>query len=516
MSDQSSPEIDAVTRMLIEQLQMEDAKQLASQTKKSDAVQKEEEKVSFFSVVPDVDIEEKRNFQQTLDFFRGKPAFITKFCDQPMVGTGEAKLVQKPDGSKFIVVEVEYYGPYGDSEYGKYSQTEVVPFFSGPVRLKDLSVRPVVKSDLEQLELLRNRGTKFLEYTQKPTYLHGSGFLYVPNPMGGMSRIDLDGRVVVDATGYRKFSNANRYYADNQDLQKTITDDSVVMTVPTVPAYSLEHKRWGDVPVVQLGPIDFDETAFSRTILPEDYKLLLKKIAFNYKKNKCADFVGKHKKGVVLALFGLPGSGKSLSIKGLAELTKSPIYSVGASDIGTNAPQIDQSLNKIFNLVSRWDGFVLIDEADAFMERRERKNIQQTACASAFLTRIEQFEGILFLASNRMHTIDPAFDSRIHIRLFFSNLNKEGRTKVWKGAFERQQIEALTNEEFAKLGDHKFNNREITNMVEIAKITAEDPTKVTYDAVELLINMRRDFDDKKRTIPDWEEDQDAVEEMKLD
>jgi len=515
MSNIDTQEMDLVTRMLIEQLQMEDVKELVNNTDDSLMSKEKNDATSLFSIIPDKDINEKLNFENTYNFFRGKPTFITKFCDQPLVGTGEAKLLQNPDGSKYILVKVEYYGPYGDGEYGKYIQTEIVPYFPGIAMIKNHSVRPVVKSDLQQLDLLRERGSKFIEYTQKPTYLHGSGFLYVPNMMGGMSRIDIDGRVVVDATGYRKFNNANRYYVDAKDINKTISDDGVITTVPTVPVYSLDHKRWGDVPVVQLSPIIFDETAFSRTVLPDDYKVLLKKIAFNYKKNKCMDFVGTHKKGVVLALFGSPGSGKSLSIKGLAELTKSPIYSVGASDIGTNAAQIDKSLNNIFNLVSRWDGIVLIDEADAFMERRERKNIEQTACASAFLTRIEQFEGILFLASNRMHTIDPAFDSRIHIRLFFSNLDKEGRAKVWKGAFERQQIRSLTDKDFESLSCFKFNNREITNIVEIAKITAENPTNISYTVIKQLCAMRSEFDKKKQTIPQWEENQDELEEMML-
>ena len=52
MSDLATQEIDAATRMLIEQLQMDDAKQLATHTEYTEAVQEEEENVSFFSIVP--------------------------------------------------------------------------------------------------------------------------------------------------------------------------------------------------------------------------------------------------------------------------------------------------------------------------------------------------------------------------------------------------------------------------------------------------------------------------------
>lgn len=41
-------------------------------------------------------------------------------------------------------------------------------------------------------------------------------------------------------------------------------------------------------------------------------------------------------------------------------------------------------------------------------------------------------EGILFLTTNRVQTIDDAFQSRIHISLEYPQLNADSRRSVWK------------------------------------------------------------------------------------
>ncbi|PMD51470.1 uncharacterized protein K444DRAFT_707852 [Hyaloscypha bicolor E] len=51
---------------------------------------------------------------------------------------------------------------------------------------------------------------------------------------------------------------------------------------------------------------------------------------------------------------------------------------------------------------------------------------------SFFLQHLEYFEGTIFLTTNRVECIDPAFESRIHLSLSYPELTRELRHKIWK------------------------------------------------------------------------------------
>jgi len=60
-------------------------------------------------------------------------------------------------------------------------------------------------------------------------------------------------------------------------------------------------------------------------------------------------------------------------------------------------------------------------------EERSSMTIDRNALVFVFL---EYFKGIMLLTTNRAHTFDPAFQSRIHIALQYHDLGEEARTKI--------------------------------------------------------------------------------------
>ncbi|EHK22006.1 uncharacterized protein TRIVIDRAFT_132053, partial [Trichoderma virens Gv29-8] len=49
-----------------------------------------------------------------------------------------------------------------------------------------------------------------------------------------------------------------------------------------------------------------------------------------------------------------------------------------------------------------------------------------------FLRRLEYYQGILILTTNRYTSFDPAFKSRIHFYLDYSNLCVHTRRTLWR------------------------------------------------------------------------------------
>jgi SpoVK/Ycf46/Vps4 family AAA+-type ATPase len=48
------------------------------------------------------------------------------------------------------------------------------------------------------------------------------------------------------------------------------------------------------------------------------------------------------------------------------------------------------------------------------------------------LRALEFYDGILFLTTNRIGSFDDAFTSRVHIQLYYPNLDDHQRNEIWK------------------------------------------------------------------------------------
>ncbi|KAJ5496143.1 hypothetical protein N7539_001259 [Penicillium diatomitis] len=82
---------------------------------------------------------------------------------------------------------------------------------------------------------------------------------------------------------------------------------------------------------------------------------------------------------------------------------------------------------------------------------------------------LEYHPGILFLTTNRVRTIDPAFGSRITVALRYQALDEEARMKIWKDQVGRLKIESTSGEiSFDALAKVPLNGRQIKNASRLA------------------------------------------------
>ena len=91
----------------------------------------------------------------------------------------------------------------------------------------------------------------------------------------------------------------------------------------------------------------------------------------------------------------------------------------------------------------------------------------------AFLRALEYYDGILFLTTNRVGASDDAFASRVHVQLYYRELNEEQRQQVWqtfinklareRGDYIRVNIDAKEYIRGSQVRAVKWNGREIRN-----------------------------------------------------
>lgn len=84
---------------------------------------------------------------------------------------------------------------------------------------------------------------------------------------------------------------------------------------------------------------------------------------------------------------------------------------------------------------------------------------------------LEHHKGFLFLTTNHVETIDPAFKSRIHLSIAYPPLSANARRELWNSFIERanrgQPPGWLTTDFLDQLVEEKINGREIRNIVRI-------------------------------------------------
>ena len=119
------------------------------------------------------------------------------------------------------------------------------------------------------------------------------------------------------------------------------------------------------------------------------------------------------------------------------------------------------------------DAVILIDEADIFMEARNKSDIERNGMVSIFLRLLERHQGVMFLTTNRNEDLDPAFKSRISIIIGYEPLDWNSRYTVWTNLLKAAGI-SLSEEDIKLLSNYEINGRQIKNSIRMAQSLSLD------------------------------------------
>ncbi|CZR49554.1 uncharacterized protein FPRO_15913 [Fusarium proliferatum ET1] len=296
----------------------------------------------------------------------------------------------------------------------------------------------------------------------------------------------------------------------------TISDSELAIMSYRVFGFVLRNRRWAQLDVsylsdvhsndiTELGDDEIDAghkkqkqvTSFDNLVLEEGHKtIILSLIAQHFRDKKLAsgqvdnlDIVKGKGKGLILLLHGAPGVGKTSTAEGVAELFRKPLFQITCGDLGTTASDVEIALERNFSLANKWDCVLLLDEADVFLAARTKQDFSRNGLVAVFLRVMEYYAGILFLTTNRVGDFDEAFTSRIHISLYYPELNRDKTVEVFKinlamiqERFARRgrsikiddfRIGSFAQEHFQEHPKARWNGRQIRNACQTALALAE-------------------------------------------
>lgn len=295
----------------------------------------------------------------------------------------------------------------------------------------------------------------------------------------------MSGRVVLDARAYSHYYRRltaiklmQRAGMVDALMAKSADPNIFLHCCPELHCYALQRKRWVRLWIDNLEEVTFNESAYPSLVLPGDYKQLL--LAFAEAQIDgygFDDVIAGKGQGILMLLAGPPGTGKTLTAEAVAEHMKRPLYAVSAGELGASAHGIENELDRVLELCTRWNAVLLLDEADIFLERRTEHDLKRNTVVSVFLRKLEYYRGIMFLTTNRIGSFDEAFKSRIHVAIRYPDLDTAARRVIWENFLKKakeiyQHGVDVGAEDIDQLSQKTLNGREIRNIVKSAQLLA--------------------------------------------
>lgn len=142
-------------------------------------------------------------------------------------------------------------------------------------------------------------------------------------------------------------------------------------------------------------------------------------------------------RGLVALFSGPSGTGKTLAAEVIGAELGLDIFRLDLSSVVSKyIGETEKNLEEVFEAASAGNVVLFFDEADAlFGKRSEVKDARDRYAnieVSYLLQRLENYDGIVVLATNFQNNIDEAFVRRIHERVEFVLPNEPERSTIWR------------------------------------------------------------------------------------
>jgi MoxR-like ATPase len=143
-------------------------------------------------------------------------------------------------------------------------------------------------------------------------------------------------------------------------------------------------------------------------------------------------------KGLNVLFSGPSGTGKTMAAEILASDLGLDLYKIDLSTvISKYIGETEKNLSRIFDEGRASNAILFFDEADAvFGKRTEVKDAHDRYAnieVSYLLQRMEEYEGMVILASNLRKNMDEAFVRRLHFTIEFPFPAETDRRRIWDG-----------------------------------------------------------------------------------
>lgn len=207
----------------------------------------------------------------------------------------------------------------------------------------------------------------------------------------------------------------------------------------------------------------------------------------------------KLKPGYRALFHGPPGTGKTLTATLLGKYTERDVFRVDLSTVVSKyIGETEKNLASLFDKAQDQNWILFFDEADALFGKRT--NVKQAHDrfanqeVSYLLQRVEDFPGLVILASNFKANIDEAFLRRFQTIIKFPFPSRAERLRIWQNAFPKRVTFAEGPGLLEEVAEYELAGGDIINVVQYACLRALECGETLIHKDVILRGIRRELE----------------------
>jgi len=203
------------------------------------------------------------------------------------------------------------------------------------------------------------------------------------------------------------------------------------------------------------------------------------------------------KPGYRSLFYGPPGTGKTLTATLIGAEAGADVYRIDLSMVVSKyIGETEKNLASVFDQAQNKNWILFFDEADALFGKRTQTSNSNDRYAnqeiSYLLQRVEDFPGVVILATNLKANIDEAFARRFQSVIYFPMPDAEQRLRLWNGVFSNKTPRAEDVDLDSIAEQFELSGGAIINVMRYAAIKALQDSRPAVTQQYLLDGIAKE------------------------
>ncbi|MFD2163353.1 ATP-binding protein [Paradesertivirga mongoliensis] len=213
----------------------------------------------------------------------------------------------------------------------------------------------------------------------------------------------------------------------------------------------------------------------------------------------------KIKPGYRVLFYGPSGTGKTLTAALLGKQFKKDVYRIDLSQIVSKfIGETEKNLESVFKKAETKNWILFFDEADALFGKRTNVQSAHDKYAnqevSYLLQRVEDYTGLLILASNFKNNLDDAFIRRFHSVVHFPMPNSSERYILWQKSMPSNLKVDVSVDLQDLASKYELSGASILNAVHFAVLQCYSRKDKVLFHKDLIEGVRKEFLKEEKSI----------------
>ncbi|MBV8659992.1 MAG: ATP-binding protein [Burkholderiales bacterium] len=211
------------------------------------------------------------------------------------------------------------------------------------------------------------------------------------------------------------------------------------------------------------------------------------------------------KPGYRCLFYGPPGTGKTLTATLLGQSANVDVYRIDLSMVVSKyIGETEKNLARVFDQAQSRQWILFFDEADALFGKRgatQNSNDRHANQEVAYLLqRVEDFPGVVILASNLRANIDEAFSRRFQSMIYFPMPDVNQRLRLWRGMLDRPERLAPDIDLHDLAEQHELSGGAMVNVLRFAALRAAQGNLPHITLAHLREGLAKELRKEGRTV----------------